>query len=62
MKFKIRTADLGDGVVYCIGYSPTLTLLVVNSRPVTELNVEHAREAAATVPAQRAPVVPAALT
>lgn len=47
MKIKIRTADLGDDVVYCVGYTPTLTLLVVNSRPVTD-------PATGTIPAQRA--------
>lgn len=52
LKFETRTADLGDDVAFCVGYTPTLTLLILNSRPPGELDAEHAQ----AIPAQRDPV------
>ena len=38
MDIKIRTADLGDGVIYAVHRTATTILLVINTRPVTDLN------------------------
>lgn len=59
MKFKIRTADLGADIVFCVGYTPTLTLLVINTRPVADINIEHARSVGSEIPSQRAAAVAA---
>lgn len=45
MRMDSTTYDLGDDVIYAIGRSGTLTLLVLNNRPVSRLNRERAQRA-----------------
>lgn len=54
MRTDATTADLGDDVIYAVGRSETLTLLVLNTRPVSRINREHAQAVIAASRALRA--------
>ena len=46
MRMETTSCDLGPDVIYGVGRSDTLTLIVFNTRPVTRLNIERAQAVA----------------